>query len=81
MIANAYYLYVTDLVRQTAEILGFAEEAENYRKLYDTTLEAFRQEYYTSTGRIVSETQTGAILSLYFQSGKRKRQENVFYRY
>lgn len=77
MIANAYYLYVTDLVRQTAEVLGFAEEAEKYQKLYDTTLEAFRQEYYTSTGRIVSETQTGAILSLYFNLAREKDRERI----
>ena len=77
MIANAYYLYVTDLVRQTAEVLGFAEETENYQKLYDTTLEAFRQEYYTSTGRIVSETQTGAILSLYFNLAREKDRERI----
>lgn len=77
MIANAYYLYVTDLVRQTAEVLGFAEEAEKYQKLYDTTLEAFRQEYYTNTGRIVSETQTGAILSLYFNLAREKDRERI----
>lgn len=77
MIANAYYLYMTDLVRQTAEVLGFAEEAEKYQKLYDTTLEAFRQEYYTSTGRIVSETQTGAILSLYFNLAREKDRERI----
>ena len=77
MIANAYYLYVTDLVRQTAEILGFAEEERTYRKLYDTTLEAFRQEYYTNTGRIVSETQTGAILSLYFHLAREKDRERI----
>lgn len=77
MIANAYYLYVTDLVRQIAEVLGFAEEAEKYQKLYDTTLEAFRQEYYTSTGRIVSETQTGAILSLYFNLAREKDRERI----
>lgn len=77
IIANAYYLYVTDLVRQTAEVLGFAEEAEKYQKLYDTTLEAFRQEYYTSTGRIVSETQTGAILSLYFNLAREKDRERI----
>ena len=77
MIANAYYLYVTDLVRQTAEVLGFAEEERTYQKLYDTTLEAFRQEYYTNTGRIVSETQTGAILSLYFHLAREKDRKRI----
>ena len=44
MIANTYYLYVTDLVKQTAQILGKTEEAVKYEELYTTTLEAFREE-------------------------------------
>ena len=66
MIANAYYLYVTDLVKQTAEVLGYEDDAAKYASLYEKTLDAFRREYYTETGRIVSETQTGCILALYF---------------
>lgn len=37
MIANAYYIYVTDIVSQTAEVLGREEEAEKYRSLYEKT--------------------------------------------
>ena len=77
MIANAYYLYVTELVKKTAEVLGKTEEAEKYKELYATTLEAFREEYYTSTGRIVSETQTGAILSLYFNLAREKDRKRI----
>lgn len=77
MIANAYYLYVTDLVKQTAEVLGKTEDVEKYGKLYEKTLETFRQEYYTSTGRIVSETQTGAILSLYFNLAREKDRPRI----
>ena len=77
MIANAYYLYVTEIVRKTAEILGLDEDVSKYEKLYNETLEAFREEYYTSTGRIVSETQTGAILSLYFNLAREKDRERI----
>ena len=77
MIANAYYLYVTELVRKTAEVLGKTEEASKYEELYAATLEAFREEYYTTTGRIVSETQTGAILSLYFNLAREKDRERI----
>lgn len=77
MIANAYYLYVTDLVKKSAQALGKEEEAQKYEKLYETTLEAFRQEYYTSTGRIVSETQTGAVLSLYFNLAREKDRKRI----
>lgn len=77
MIANAYYLYVTDLVKKTAEALGKAEEAAKYADLYETTLDAFQREYYTETGRIVSETQTGAILSLYFDLAREKDRKRI----
>ncbi|MDO5783365.1 MAG: family 78 glycoside hydrolase catalytic domain [Eubacteriales bacterium] len=77
MIANAYYLYVTELVKKTAEVLGKAEEAAKYEDLYETTLDAFQREYYTETGRIVSETQTGAILSLYFDLAREKDRKRI----
>ena len=77
MIANAYYLYVTDLVKKTAELLGKDEEAKKYADLYETTLDAFQREYYTETGRIVSETQTGAIISLYFNLAREKDRKRI----
>lgn len=77
MIANAYYLYVTDIVRKTARVLGYADAEKNYSDLYDKTIEAFRNEYYTPTGRIVSETQTGAVLSLYFNLAREKDRKRI----
>ncbi len=77
LVANTYYLYVTDLVRQTARALGKQEEAENYRQLYEKTLESFREEYFTSRGRIVSETQTGCVLALYFRLAREKDKERI----
>ena len=77
MIANAYYIYVTDLVAKTAEILGRNEAAERYRSLRKETLSAFQREYYTETGRIVSETQTGAVISLYFDLARENDRERI----
>ena len=77
MIANAYYLYVTELVKKTAEVLEKDEEAKKYAELHETTLDAFQREYYTETGRIVSETQTGAILSLYFNLAREKDRKRI----
>lgn len=77
MIANSYYLYVTDIVKQTAEVLGKKEEAEKYQALYETTLQSFQKEYYTPRGRIVSETQTGCVLSLYFNLAKDKDRDKI----
>ncbi|MDO5423729.1 MAG: glycoside hydrolase family 78 protein [Eubacteriales bacterium] len=77
LIANAYYLYVTDLVRQTAEILEKHQEAEYYQKLYELTLHSFQEEYFTPRGRIVSETQTGCVLALYFHLAKGKDRDKI----
>ncbi len=77
MVANAYYLYVTGLVRQTAEVLGYQAEAKRYRKLYEATLESFQKEYYTERGRIVSETQTGCVISLYFNLAREQDRETI----
>ncbi|MGT2757588.1 family 78 glycoside hydrolase catalytic domain [Streptococcus ovuberis] len=77
LIANAYYLYVTDLVRQTALLLSKDKEAERYAQLYEEVLAAFQDEYYTKTGRIVSETQTGAILSLHFNLARPEDRERI----
>lgn len=77
LVANAFYLYVTDLVRQTAEVLGKETEAAYYQELYVDTLESFRKEYYTSRGRIVSETQTGCVLSLYFNLAREKDKKKI----
>ena len=76
-VANAFYIYVTDIVRKTADVLGFAAEAQKYAKLHDMTLSAFRDEYYTKTGRIVSETQTACVLSLCFNLANEKDREKI----
>lgn len=77
LIANAYYLYVTDIVRNTAKVLGYKEAEKEYSKLYDKTLDAFRKEYYTETGRIASETQTAAVLSLHFNLAREKDKKKI----
>ena len=75
--ANAYYIYVTELVAKTAHVLGKYEEAAYYEVLHEKTLDSFRKEYYTARGRIVSETQTACALSLYFNLAYEKDRENI----
>lgn len=77
LVANACYLYVTDLVAKTAKVLGKETETAYYENLYAETLESFREEYFTSRGRIVSETQTGCVLSLHFHLAKEKDRERI----
>lgn len=76
-VANACYLYVTDLVTRTAGVLGKKEEEEKYRALYDRTLESFRTEYFTARGRIVSETQTACALSLCLNLAREADRETI----
>lgn len=77
LVANACYLNVTDLVAKTARVLGKEAEAAYYEKLYEETLESFRQEYYTARGRIVSETQTGCVLSLHFGLARERDRKRI----
>lgn len=76
-VANAYYIYVTELVAKTAHVLGKYGEAAYYEVLREKTLDSFRKEYYTARGRIVSETKTACALSLYFNLAYEKDRENI----
>lgn len=78
LIANAYYLYSTEIVINTAKVLGISADVEKYTKLYEKTLEAFRDEYYTKTGRIVSDTQTAAVVSLHFNIAREQDKKRIF---
>jgi len=66
LIATAYYAYSTKLTAQTARVLGNINEAEEYDSLYDKIIQAFRNEFYTSRGRLAARTQTAHILALMF---------------
>lgn len=46
--------------------MGKKEDAEYYGQLRRTVGDAFRREYITATGRLVSETQTACVLVLHF---------------
>jgi alpha-L-rhamnosidase len=77
LVANAYYAYSTDIVRKTAELLQKKEDTEKYSDLYTSIKKAFNEEYITTTGRIVSETQTGCVLALYFDLAEEKYREQI----
>ena len=55
------------------------EDARRYQALYERTLLSFRQEYYTSRGRIVSETQTGCVLSLHFDLAREEDRATILH--
>lgn len=66
LIATAYFSYSSALVSKVASILGREEDAAYYKNLSDEVKRAFRQEYVTPNGRLVSHTQTAYTLALAF---------------
>ncbi|MFW2504165.1 glycoside hydrolase family 78 protein [Clostridium diolis] len=77
LVANAYYAYCTNILRKTAKILNKLEDFEAYSDLYSNIKKLFNEEYITSTGRMVSETQTGCILAIYFDLAEDKYRERI----
>ena len=65
-VANVFFQHSLCILRDAAALLGREAEAEEYRALQEQHLAAVRREYFTQTGRMVSETQTALTLALYF---------------
>jgi len=64
-IASAYYYHSTCLVARAAAVLGKTEEAGCYNALAEEIKAAIQQEYFTPTGRLAINTQTGFVLALF----------------
>lgn len=65
-IASCYYAASAKKTADAARILGLDEDAAYYDKLHDRIKEAVINEYYTPTGRLSIDTQTGYIVALHF---------------
>lgn len=63
-IADVYYRKSALIVSKSAELLGYAEDAEEYRTLAEKIEKGIYQEYYTPSGRCAIMTQTGEVLSI-----------------
>ncbi len=66
LIATAYYAYSSSIVGKVADILGYEKEATHYQQLSEQVRLAFNKEFVTSSGRLVSHTQTAYTLALAF---------------
>ncbi len=66
LIATAYYAYSSSIVAKVADILGNETDATYYQELSEKVRLAFNEEFVTSTGRLVSHTQTAYTLALAF---------------
>ncbi|KAK8896697.1 hypothetical protein M9Y10_014612 [Tritrichomonas musculus] len=64
-IASCYYAMSSKMVSDVAKILGKEEDALAYSQLHDNIRDAVLRSYFTETGRLAIDTQTGYIVSLY----------------
>ena len=66
-IANAFYLHSLEILCEVCKLLHKKADLIRFRRLYSRTWRAFRAEYVTKGGRLVSETQTACVLALHFR--------------
>ncbi|MFA7421309.1 MAG: family 78 glycoside hydrolase catalytic domain, partial [Melioribacteraceae bacterium] len=66
LIGTAYFYYSTSLMSKIAMVLGKNKDAEDYSILMTKIKNAFQKEFFTSSGRIASNTQTAYLLALAF---------------
>lgn len=66
LIAQCFWAHSTQLLINTARVLGKTEDAAKYAGKLQRIKSAFQKEYLTPNGRLVSGTQTAYVLSLNF---------------
>ncbi len=66
LIAQCFYAHSTQLLINTANVLGLKEDAAAYTELLNKIKAAYLKEYVTPSGRLVSGTQTAYVLALQF---------------
>lgn len=65
-IASCYWAQSALYTSKAAKILGYKEDAKAYSKLYKQIKKAILKEYFTGSGRLCVDTQTGYITALNF---------------
>ena len=66
MLATAYFAYDASLMARIAEVLGRAEDARKYQRLFADIKAAFNTAFVSEDGRIKGETQTCYVIALRF---------------
>ena len=68
LVANVFYYVSTGIVAKAAHVLGEEALAKEYSARADAIKAAFQTEYFTATGRLVSETQTACVPDALFRA-------------
>ncbi len=66
LIAQSFFANSIQLLINAAEVLDKTEDVRHYTILLNNVKEAYQNEYLTSSGRLVSGTQTAYVLALHF---------------
>ncbi len=66
LIAQCFFAHSTQLLANTAQVLGNNKDYQKYTTLLKNIKEAFLKEYVTPSGRLVSGSQTAYVLALNF---------------
>ncbi|WP_132053789.1 family 78 glycoside hydrolase catalytic domain [Pseudocnuella soli] len=66
LVAQCFYAHSTQLLVNAAKVLGKKADVLQYSALLQKIKDAFRKEYMTPSGRLVSGTQTAYVLALQF---------------
>ena len=66
LVQQFYLVHTTETLAAIAGLLGEKEDEARYRDLYQKALEAYRNEYVTPGGCVMSDTQTAYTMSLAF---------------
>jgi alpha-L-rhamnosidase len=66
LVATAYFARSARLLSETAKVLGNGDDAARYEKLAEDVGAAFRREYVSAAGRLVSDAPTAYALALCF---------------
>ena len=66
LIAQCFFAHSTQLLVNAAKVLNKQDDVQKYSQLLRQVKDAFLKEYVTSSGRLVSGTQTAYVLALQF---------------
>lgn len=66
LIAQSFFVHSIDILSKAAKVLGFESDFTHFSELLNTAKKAYQFQFITSSGRLVSETQTAYVLALQF---------------
>ncbi|GKT41174.1 uncharacterized protein ColSpa_01355 [Colletotrichum spaethianum] len=66
LVADAYLVYVTNIISQIASVLNITADAEHLAAEYKRLKQLFQDKYITKAGFVVADSQTALALALLF---------------